>query len=140
METNFYGKLNALHDLAQLFIESSIKDGETISFRSDGDNIFTLPYVLVDDGEDDYKYYIVSVERNGEDIILHIQLNPDTELIDKDFKVPPTFTLPKIGDSRFDFIDLNCENICRLAEQIRWVKTWAPEQVTQKYYYLLINP
>ena len=118
MKKQFSDKLQALWESAQLFIESSLKDGETISFRPGEDEeddftdnwLYDLPQVSTVGKYGNYdEYGIISVERKGEDIILHTQGKGENSE-DADF------TLPEIDYS----------NICFLADEINRVKTEVP--------------
>jgi len=115
MKQTFLDQLQQVWESAQLFIESAIKEGEIISFRPDEneeddftDNwLYDLPCVSTVGKYGHYdEYSIVSVERKGEDIILHT-LGKGENSEDADF------TLPEIDHA----------NICFLADEIQKVKS-----------------
>ncbi|MBP8982247.1 MAG: hypothetical protein KBG19_04350 [Bacteroidales bacterium] len=112
MKNKFSDKLQELWESAQLFIESQIKNGETISFQPDdeeNDNwLYDLPSVSTVGKYGNYnEYAIVSIERKVENIILHTRgKGENSENAD--------FVLPEIDYS----------NICFLADEIYRVKTY----------------
>jgi len=111
MKQTFEQKSQQVWEEAQLFIENSINEGETIRLlkeedEEDIDNLFNLPFVYQVGKYSQYdEYAILSVRKEDGQIILHTKCKGEDSTI-SDFILP----------------EMEHTNLCMLADEIDNIK------------------